>query len=522
MFDLLLRNGLVIDGTGAPPFAADVGIESDQVADVGDLAAAEARRSIDATGLWICPGFIDVHSHSDAYLLIEPAAPSKVAQGITTEVVGNCGASGAPRFGAARMPSDWQRQTYPGRWSTVAEYRALLEQERPAVNVVLLVGHNTLRGSVMGYDARPAGPDDVRRMVGFLERSMEEGAVGFSTGLAYAPGMFAEAEEIHPLARAVVARGGIYATHMRSEGRRLIEAIDETLATAQATGVRTQISHLKTSGPENWHKLDAVLERIARARAEGVEVAADRYPYTASSTDLDAILPDWACEGDRDAIVERLTEPASRARLRAELLAARPDEAAWSRIVVGSTGRADLVALTGHTLTEIARDTGREPVDVALDLMAQDRLATQAFFHGMSEENMWRILAQPWVMLGTDASIRSPVGPLSTDHPHPRAYGTMPRFLRAAIDGRTVPTAEAICKMTSLPAEQFRLRDRGVLRTGAAADIVVLDPMRVRDAADFASPHRLAEGIEIVIVNGAVTMENGRATGRRAGRVLTG
>jgi len=520
MFDLKIVNGRILDGTGGPERFADIGIAGDRIGDIGDLSAAEARDTVDASGKMVCPGFIDVHSHSDAYLLIEPSAPSKIFQGITTEVVGNCGASAGPRLGVCRMPSDWQTQTYPGTWSTVADYRTLLESVGPAPNVVLLVGHNTLRASVMGYEDRHATPDEIAGMRRLLDRSLDEGGAGLSTGLVYAPGMFAPAAEIEELARVVAAHGGIYTSHMRSEGRRLLEAIDETLAVGRAAGCRVQVSHLKTSGRANWGLIDGALDRIRRARDEGLEVAADRYPYTASCTDLDVILPDWAAAGSRAEILARLRDPALRARIRDEMLASRGDGDYWDRLTIGSTRHAANRDFAGRPIREVATALGLQPVDAALHLMDTDELGTGGIFHGMSEDNMWRILAEPWVMIGSDGSLRSPEGPLSHDHPHPRNYGAFPRFLRASLDGRTVPPAEAVRKMTSLPADQFRLADRGRIAGGVKADVVVIDPAALRDTADYARPHQLAAGVDALVVNGTVTIRAGRVTGARGGRFL--
>jgi N-acyl-D-amino-acid deacylase len=521
VYDLLIRNATVYDGLGHPPWAADVAIAGDRIAHVGQLAGAQARRVVDAQGQWLCPGFIDVHSHSDVYLLIEPSAPSKVRQGVTTEIVGNCGASAAPRFGSRRLPADWEAVWPEVSWCSLGEYRTLLESRRPAINVALLVGHNALRGCVIGYEARATRPDEMRAMKYWLERSLEEGAIGLSTGLAYAPGRFAPAEEIVQLAAVAAARGALYTTHMRSEGDRLVESVCETLAVTRAIGVRTQISHLKTSGERNWGKLDRVLELVEEARAEGLPVAADRYPYIASSTDLDVVLPDWASAGTREEIIMRLRDPTSRSRLRHELCERYPRIEDWQRICVGSVGRCSLRRYTGRSLADIATEQGAEPVDVLLDLLTQDALATQAFFFGMSEDNLWRILGREWVMLGSDASVRHVRGPLSRDYPHPRAFGTFPRFLRASIEGRTVPVPEAIRKMTSLPARQFGLRDRGELRPGAYADLVLISPDRVRDRATFANPRQFADGIASVIVNGVIAWDGQRQGTRRAGRVLT-
>ncbi|MDD4118545.1 MAG: D-aminoacylase [Kiritimatiellae bacterium] len=518
--DWILRGGRVADGLGGEPVRADVGLAGERIAAVGDLAGAETANEFDAAGLLVCPGFMDVHTHSDAYLLIEPGAPSKIRQGVTTEITGNCGASAAPRRPGYTMPSDWLEQTYPGDWHSVAEYRELLDAQRPAVNSAMLIGHRAIRAAVMGIEPRAATADEIGKMCGWLEQALEEGGAGLSTGLVYAPAMFAQPEEIQALAKVVARRGGIYATHMRSEGGRLLEAIDEALDVARATGVRLQISHLKTAGRANWGKLDAALESIRAAQAEGLSVASDRYPYTASCTDLDVILPEWAAQGGRSAILARLRDPSERAKIRAELAAER-DEAYWEGVWVGSTRHPDNARFAGQPIRNAAEAWKLHPLDAALRFMETDELFTGGIFFGMSEDNLWRILAEPWVMIGSDASIRSPTGPLSHDHPHPRAYGTFGRFLRAALDGKTVSVGEAVRKMTSLPAEQFRLTDRGAIRAGAFADVVVLDPATFRDLATYENPHQFCEGISAVWVNGVLTLRGGQETGERGGRYLT-
>lgn len=517
MFDLIIVGGRVLDGTGCAVRDADVGIRGDRIAEIGDLARAEAKSVLRAEGKCVCPGFIDVHSHSDAYLLIEPTAASKVFQGVTTEVVGNCGASAAPLTGNYKMPSDWRDKSYPGTWSTVAEYRALLEQARPAVNVALLIGHNTIRAGVAGYENRPLRRDEMAQAERLLDRAMEEGGAGLSSGLIYGPGMFAPREELAALARVAARRGGIYTSHMRSEGEHLIEAIDETLAIAREAGIRAEISHLKTSGRANWGRLDAAIEKIERAREEGMAVAADRYPYTASSTDLDVVFPQWAHEGGGAALLARLREPVSRARIREAIAGAERD---WGAVTIGSTAAPENRRFQGMALADAARELGMEHVDAVFHFAETDQLRTGAFFFGMSERNMERILSLPYVMIGSDASLRAPWGVLSTDYPHPRAYGAFARFLRMSLDGRTVPLPEAVRKMTSLPAAHFGFRDRGRLAPGMAADIVVFDPAAARDTADYAGPHRLAEGFSHVIVNGTPVLAEGQLTGNRSGRFL--
>jgi len=534
MFDLMLTGGLVVDGSGGRPYAADIGIVGDRIAAIGDLAPAAARKVLalapgapegppDAAEATVpplvCPGFIDVHTHSDTYLLVEPTAPSKLWQGVTTEIVGNCGASCAPLTGGYRLPSDWAARTYPGVWHTVAEYRTLLAQVRPAVNVRLLVGHNTLRGGVVGYAARPSSPTERLVMARLLEQAMDEGACGLSTGLAYAPGMFATPDEIHELAAIVARRGGIYASHMRSESTELLEALDETLCVARITGVRTQISHLKAARRANWAKLEPALQRLREARAAGIEVAADRYPYTSSCTDLDIVFPAWAAAGGREAVLARLRSGTLRRRLRDELQAAWGD-ADWNTVTIASTAHPANAVFSGQALPVVAAALGIAPVDAVLHLCTTDELATTAFFESMHAENMFRVLAEPHVMLGSDASLRAPWGPLGQDYPHPRAYGSFARFLRLALDGRTVAMPDAVRKMTALPARQFGLCQRGELRVGYAADIVVIDPVTVRDTATYRNPHQLAIGIRHVIVNGVSTLAGATLTGVRAGRFV--
>ncbi len=514
MFDWKITGGQILDGTGAPAFRADLGIAGDRIAALGDLASAAARETIPAAGRLVCPGFIDAHSHSDAFLLIEPAAPSKLYQGITTEIVGNCGASAAPLADPAFLPSDWRNQAYPGPWKTMAEYLRLLEQAQPAPNVAALVGHGKLRSWVLGYEARAATPEEVRAMGRLLEESLEAGGWGLSAGLIYAPGKWAAREELIALAGIAARHHGIYAAHMRSEGEFLLEAIEETIAVGRAAGVRVEISHLKTSGRDHWSKLEAALALIRQARAAGIAVAADRYPYLASCTDLDVVLPDWAIRGGQAAILRRLQTARDRDRIRREIFhrGRAPDA-----IVIGSTSREEF---RGQPLTEVARALDLAPADAVLALLEADELKTSAFFLGMSAANMERIFEEKYVMLGSDASLRSPAGVLSRDFPHPRAYGAFPRFLKAALEGKTVPLPQAVRKMTALAAEHFGLKDRGVLRVGGLADVVVVDPPTVADRATFAAPHQLARGIEWVLVNGVLTLNPKGLTGRRGGRVL--
>jgi N-acyl-D-amino-acid deacylase len=534
VFDLRILNATILDGTGAEPSTADIGVAGDTLSAIGDLQAAESRDTLDLavpppsppstlhpppSTLLLAPGFIDAHSHSDTYLLIEPAAPSKITQGITTEIVGNCGASAAPISEPRFLPSDWADKTYPGVWGTVAEFRRLLETVGPAPNVVLLVGHNTLRRQVVGYDNRPATPDELARMTAMLEQGLAEGARGFSTGLIYPPGYAAGRDELVALARAAARAGGLYTSHMRNEGARVLEAIDEALAIGRDSGARVEISHLKTVNRESWALIDGALDRIRAARAAGQPVAADRYPYTSGATELDIVFPDWAVGGGRAAVLKRLADPAERARLRRALLDARP-ASAWAGVIIGSTRHPDNARFQGMSLPEAAERLGLDCVDAILRFAETDELRTGAFFSGMSEDNLRRILREPYVMLGSDASLRAPTGPLGADYPHPRAYGSFPRYLRMVMEEKLMALPEAIRKVTSLPAGHFGLKGRGTIAPGAKADLVVFDPAAVRDTADYGHPHRFSEGIVHVVVNGVLTIRDGRFTGQRAGRVL--
>lgn len=522
----LIENGTIVDGTGRPAYAGDVLVRDDRIealapAGAGLAAAAADAERIDATGALVTPGFIDAHAHSDAYLVIEPDAPSKISQGVTTEINGQCGGSAAPRFGEARLSSDWasllgERLT----WRSFAEYRAVLEASPPALNTVSFVGHNTLRASVVGYAGRPARPDELDRMERLLAESLDAGGWGLTTGLVYQPGKYATDGEVRRLAAATAARGGLYATHMRSEGDRLLESIGEVVALARETGVRAEVSHLKTSGRRNWGKLGAALETIDRAVAEGTLLGCDRYPFCAAGTDLDVVFPDWAGEGGAPAECRRLADPATRRRLVAELDASPRD---WSEVMVGGVWHPDNLPYPGCTVAEILAAGGpgapATPGELVCRLVERDEGRTGAFFFGMSEDNLTEILRCPWTLPGSDASLRAPWGPLGKDHPHPRAYATMPAFYRR-LRACGATREAAVARMTGEVAARFGIRGRGVLASGAFADLVVWREDAFAARATYARPHRFSDGVVLTMVNGAVPYRDGRFTGRRAGRFL--
>jgi N-acyl-D-amino-acid deacylase len=518
-FDVVIAGGEVVDGLGGAPFRADVGVSGGRIVAVGELGACAAQTEVDARGCVVCPGFIDTHTHSDTYLLIEPDAPSKIYQGVTTEVTGNCGASAAPLAGAARLPADWEAMAYPHPWRSFGEYRMALRAVKPAVNVAPLIGHNTLRAGIAGYGTDPASEAQVVAMGRMLADALEQGAHGMSLGLAYIPGRYAAASEVVALARELAAKGGLLTTHMRSEGDRLLESLEEMLGLVGETGVRLLVSHLKVSGPDNWHKIDALLERLHGCPGIGSRVVADRYPYTYSCTDLDVVLPAWLFEGGRTAAERRLRDRALRDKLIAEAEADR-DEAGWERITLGSTTHPGALALRGTPLNEVAAALGLGRAETVVELVRHDAFQTSAYFHTMSEQNLIRILREPFVMVGSDASIRAPWGPLSHDWPHPRAYGTFPRFLKMAVDQCGMTLSEAIARCTSLPASVFGLADRGRIASDCAADIAVFDPDGFRDCSTPAAPHALAMGMQALLVNGTPTLLDGQPTGNRAGRLI--
>jgi len=545
---LIVRNGLVVDGTGKPAFHGTVVAEGDRIRDVvpgtefPDCAGPNDT-VVDAAGCLVTPGFVDAHSHSDAYLVLEPQAPSKLAQGVTTEINGQCGGSVAPRYGEARLSSDWASLLGDKlTWRSMRQYRECLEKARPAINTIQFVGHNTLRSSVIGYAAKRATPETLAEMRRMLEESLDEGGWGLTTGLIYQPGKYSDSAEVTALAETAAKRGGMYATHMRSEGDSILEAIDEVIDLAKATGIRAEISHLKTSGRRNWHKIDAVLEKIQGAIDAGLVVGSDRYPYCAAGTDLDVVFPDWAGEGGIVAERERLADPATRARIAAELDASDRD---WSTVMIGGTWQDATRVFSGRTVDEIIKSgqsanpqnsnnqtikqsnnqtITTSPGELVCRILELDGCKTGAFFFGMSEDNLDRILAMPWIVPGSDASLRAPWGPLGKDHPHPRAYGTMPEFYRR-LTGRSGRPAicsreDAIARMTSVPAKRFGIRGRGVIEKGAFADIAVWREDAFASTATYVKPHAFASGMEAVVVNGELSFAAGDFTGRRAGRFL--
>jgi N-acyl-D-amino-acid deacylase len=533
-FDILIKNGIVHDGTGSEPYEADIGITGDRISCInkktGTCSHNEQRKgtkTIDAHDLIVAPGFIDTHGHSEFTLLADPRAEGKISQGITTEINGNCGLSAAPLFGEAlqQRESDLNEWNIGERWSTFTEYFALLERRHIALNYITLTGHGNLRACVAGYQNKKLSESERNAMRTLLKESVSEGSIGMSTGLIYPPGIYADTEELIDLCKSLKHidnnRSGMYTSHMRSEGDRLIESIEETMRIAREAGIRVHISHLKTSGKRNWNKIDHALSIIEGARAEGFDITCDRYPYTAASTDLDTVLPSWTYEGGADQEIRRIQNWEIAYRIKEEILNEHPELEYWESIVITSVTTEKNRWMEGKNVARIAIYEKCEPVDMLLRILIDEKLKTGAIFSSMNEENLRKILSLPYVMIGTDSSARSSDGLTHKGKPHPRGFGSFPRFLgRYVRDILEMDMAEAIRKITLLPAITFGIQKRGILQQGAYADIAIFDSQKVLDGATFEEPFVKPEGIHSVIVNGIPAVSEGKSTGVRAGRIL--
>jgi dihydroorotase/N-acyl-D-amino-acid deacylase len=524
--DLLLAGGRVVDGSGAPWFRGDVCIVGDRIAAVGRPAPREARRRIDASRLVVAPGFIDMLGWSEYNVLVDNRAASKVTQGITTEVTGE-GTAIAPVN--ARMVADgaetYRRYGVTPDWTTLAGYWKAFERARPAINLATFVGAGGVRDLVIGQDDRPPTPAELARMEAAVARAMEEGALGLSTSLIYVPDRYASIEEILALARVAARYGGTYITHQRDEGEGIDASLDEVFRVAREAAIPADVWHLKVSGERSWGRMPHVLARLERARAEGLDVAANQYPWTASSNNLDASLPAWVREGGREKLVARLSDPATRAKVKLALPAEGRnwEDAGPARILITSVLDPGLEKYVGRTLEQIGRDEGKDPADVLMDLVVADRANVGRVTFSMSEDDVRAALRHPLVAMCTDSGARAVDGPFSRQKGHPRGFGSAARILGLYVrDEKVLTLEEAVRKMTSLPAARLRLADRGLLRPGLAADVVAFDPQTVRERATYEDPNQYSEGIPYVAVNGQLVVDEGRLTDARPGRPIRG
>jgi N-acyl-D-amino-acid deacylase len=530
-FDLVIAGGLLVDGTGAPTRPADVGVAGDRIVAVGDLSASDLRdvaTTIDAHGLAVTPGFVDVHAHSDASVIVDGAIASHLLQGYTTQLSGNCGLTLAPLGPRSRGWTDHFLVPYELRagWTTFGEYLDVVDRVALGPNVAFLVGHGTIRETVVGGDARPARADEIAAMAHLVSEALDAGAFGLSSGLIYRPGIHAVPDEIVSLARVTAGRGALYATHMRNESGGLLGAVEEALATACASGVRLQVSHLKAGARAVWGRIGEAVDLIDAARASGLDVGADQYPYAAASTGLDTILPPELLTGEPADAAAALRTKNVQDGVRRAIVEGRPgwenpaSDPGWDGLVVAESRSRP--GWAGRSIARLADEAGRDPLDVALDLLADDLLDTAIVEECMSEADVEAVLAVSWIGVGTDGEGRRPGHPvLGMGLPHPRSYGTAPRVLgRYVRECGVLGLESAVAKLTSVPAGRLGLTDRGVVREGAGADLVVLDPATIEDRATYAAPHAYPAGIEAVIVNGVPAVLGGVETGARPGRLL--
>jgi dihydroorotase/N-acyl-D-amino-acid deacylase len=529
-FDLVITNGHIMDGTGSPWYSGDVGILDGRIAAIGNLSAAPRKRTIDAAGRVVAPGFIDMLGQSELTILVDPRLPSKIFQGITTEITGE-GDSVAPLNDAIIQENHngYEHYKITPDWRTFRQYFARLEKQGMGINLASYVGATQVRRMVLGDDDKQPTPAQLDDMKALVSEAMKDGAVGVSTSLQYAPAPYAKTDELIALATQGGKFGGIYATHMRNEGDTVLEAIDEALRIGREAHVPVEIWHIKVAGKNNWGRMPEVVAKINAARATGADVTADTYAYTAWFNDFSAFIPPWAHDGGTTKLVERLKDPATRERIRKDMLTSSRDwDNEWQEIpgpdaiMIGAVENPALIPLQGKRLSEIAKLWNKDPMDALFDFLIQDPSTGVAVF-GMSQPDVTLALQQPWVSIDNDSEGTSPEGILGQAHPHPRAYGTFPRILSKYVREEKVLTlADAIRKFSALPAQRMRLTDRGVLKAGMWADVVIFDPATVRDRATFDNPNQLSEGMEYVLVNGVPVIDQGKMTSALPGKVLRG
>ena len=523
MLDIIIERGTIVDGTGEPGFRADVGIAEGRIATIGDLADASAHTRIGATGHVVCPGFIDMHTHSDVPLLVNPLAESKIRQGVTTEVVGNCGMSPAPVSGPH---ADALRQASAAKgardlrwdWATFGEYLDRLAEARPAVSVVPLVGHNPIRTIAMGFDRRPPTPTEMTTMQGIFREALEAGAFGISTGLVFPPSAYADTDELVELTQVAAAYGGYYFSHIRGEGHSLLRATAEAIEIGERAGVPVEIAHHKATFRPYYGRISQAIRLSEDAQARGQDVTFDVYPYTAGSAGLTQIIPDWAHEGGRERLLQRLTDAADSPRIRADVAAQNRE---WDRTFVTWVGSERNKELEGLSIAQIAENRSLDPIDALFAVLLEDHAQTMMVHFCIDEDDLRYVITHPLSMIGSDGSSLAPYGPLGAGKPHPRNYGTFPRVLQVFVrEQHALTLPEAVRKMTGAPAKKLRLARKGLVKPGLDADLVVFDPETVCERATYADPHQYPVGIDHVVVNGQLTVHASEHTSARAGRVI--
>jgi len=530
-YDVVVRNGHIVDGTGSPWYAGDIGIRAGKIAAIGHLEGAPARRSIDAHGMVVAPGFIDMLGQSELTILVDPRLPSKIFQGITTEITGE-GGSIAP-LNEAIVKADRVTYEHYGitpTWRTLGEYFGRLRKQGMGINLATYAGATQIRRAVLGDDNRAPNAAELERMKALVREEMRDGAMGVSTSLQYAPAPYAKTEELIALATEAAKAGGIYASHIRDEGNGIAGALDEAFRIGREANIPVEIWHLKAAGKSNWGRMPEIVAKIEQARKAGIDVAANTYAYTAWFNSFSAVIPPWAHDGGDRKLIERLKDPAMRARIRKEMETPGGDwNNEWQEvpgpeaILLCAVQNAKLVPLQGKTIAEIAKLWNKDPIDTVFDILIEDEAFTEVAMFAMAEEDVTLALQQPWVSICNDSQGTSPEGLLGKEHPHPRAYGTFPHILRKYVrEEKKLTLEDAIRKFSALPAERMRIADRGVLKAGMWADLVVFDPESVRDRATFERPNQLSEGMRFVLVNGVAVIEEGKMTGKLPGRVIVG
>ena len=530
-FDIVITRGWIIDGTGSPWYSADIGIRGGRIAAIGNLTAARCTRSIDAHGQVVAPGFIDMLGQSELTILVDPRLPSKIYQGITTEITGE-GESVAPMNDAIRRSGKRQLDLLgiQADWQTFREYFARLEKQGIGINVADYVGATTVRRMALGDDDVQPTPEQLDQMKQLVRQAMLDGAVGVSTSLEYPPAPYAKTEELIALASEASRFGGIYATHMRSESTAILQSLDEVIRIAREAQIPIEIWHFKVAGKPSWGHMPEAIAKIEAARARGVDIAADTYAYTAWGNGLSAFIPPWAHDGGTSKLLERLKDPAARERIRKDMLTPSDEwENEWQQIpgpesiLIGQVQNPKLLSLQGKTIAEVAKLWNKNPMDTIFDLLIQDDAFTGVAVSGMAEPDVALALQQPWVSIDNDSSGVSPEGILGREHSHPRAYGTFPRILRKYVrEEHKLTLEDAIRKFSALPAQRLRLEGRGLLRVDMWADVTIFDPATIRDVATFENPNQLSQGIDYVLVNGVPVIDQGKMTGARPGKVLRG